>query len=172
MLNYSTGVGTRGGGLVSGWKGVLIKDWTIMTMISLGSGAPITPTVSGATVFANTNSASISIRPDGTGQPFFLDGRLNAAAFVAPPNGQWGALGRDFLTGPAQFTTSATANRTFRVGDRKNLTFSLRASNPLNHFVVTSWNTAFSAQNLEFGLPTQSGYSAPRMVTANVRINF
>jgi hypothetical protein len=80
---------------------------------------------------------------------------------------------RDFLTGPSQFTMSATANRTFRLGDRKNLTFSLRASNPLNHFVVTSWNTSFSAQNQQFGLPnTQGGYSAPRNVSANLRISF
>ena len=36
-LQYSTGVSARGGGLVSGWKGVLFRDWTVMPSFNLAS---------------------------------------------------------------------------------------------------------------------------------------
>ena len=95
---------------------------------------------------------------------------LNAAAFALPANGQWGDLGRNSLTGPYTFTMFGTAQRTFRLGDRKSATFSLRASNPLNHFVVTRWNSLISTQNTQFGEP--GAFTAPRSVTANIRISF
>ena len=170
MVTYSTGVGSRGGGLINGWKGVLIKDWTINTQVNLGSGQPFTPSTSLLATSLNSTSSRVSIRPDYTGAPFFLNGALNPAAFALPAAGEWGNLGRNSLTGPYTFTMNASANRTFRIGDRKSVTFSLRASNPLNHFVVTNWNSLVSQQNLQFGQPT--AYSAPRSVTANVRISF
>jgi hypothetical protein len=166
MLTYSSGVGARGGGLINGWRGVALKDWTIQTQVSVASGAPFTPSA-GALTLAGTGISG-TIRPDlVSGQPLYLDGTLNAAAFVAPPSGQWGTLGRDSLNGPFSFSTSASANRTFRIGDRKSVTFSLRANNPLNHPVVSSWYTTLGQQ---FGLP--SNYSQMRSVSANIRIGF
>jgi len=166
MLQYSTGVGARAGGLIGGWKGVLLKDWTISTNFNLGSGAPITVTA-GRLVIPGTGFSG-NIRADYNGQPLYLNGLLNSAAFVAPPLGQWGTLGRDSVNGPFSFTMSASANRTFRLGDRKNITFSLRSTNPLNHPVVSNWYTTVGS--VQFGLP--SVYSPMRSVTANVRFNF
>ena len=34
-FNYSTGQGRMGGALLSGWKGVIFKDWGIGTTISM-----------------------------------------------------------------------------------------------------------------------------------------
>jgi len=166
-LQYSTGVSARGGGLVSGWKGVLFRDWTVMPSMNLASGAPITVTASSLTLGGVGGG---SIRADYDGLPPYLNGYLNAAAFTVPTAGTYGNLGRDALTGPRQFTTSINANRTFRLADRKNLTFSLQAQNPLNHPVVSSWVTSIGNSSTQFGLP--QGYVNMRSVTATMRFNF
>jgi len=165
-LNYSTGVGTRGGALINGWKGVILKDWMITTNMTVASGAPITPT---AGKLLNGGTAQGNIRASYNGQPAYIGGILNKDAFGAPIAGQYGNIGRDVLTGPGQFTMSANASRTFRLADRKNLTFSLQSQNPLNHPNVSSWYTN-AASPQQFGLP--SNYVAMRSVTATMRFNF
>ena len=42
-LQYSTGVGVHGGALLSGWRGLIIKGWTFLSNINVGSGMPFTP---------------------------------------------------------------------------------------------------------------------------------
>jgi len=166
QLQYSTGVGARGGGLVNGWKGQIIRDWTIMSNITLASGAPIN-VISNTDILGGTSASNV-IRADYTGQPAYINGYLNPLAFTNAPAGTFGNLGRDVLNGPSQFSISANANRTFRLADRKNLTFSLQSQNPINHPVVSSWNTSINSN--QFGLP--QGYGAMRSVTATMRFNF
>src|SRR5205807_1825914 len=38
---YSTGVGKWGGTLLDGWRGALVKDWTLTSSIIAGSGFPL-----------------------------------------------------------------------------------------------------------------------------------
>jgi len=167
MLTFSSGVGSKAGGLISGWKGVALKDWTIQTMVTVATGGPLTPSA-GSLTLAGTGISG-TIRPDSVaGAPLYLNGALNPAAFTAPVSGQWGTLGRDSVDGPYSFSTSASANRTFRIGDRKSITFSLRANNPLNHPLVSSWYTNIASS--QFGTP--SNYSPMRSVSANIRISF
>jgi len=170
QLQYSTGVSVRGGGLVSGWKGVLFRDWTVMPGLILASGAPITISASQLALGGAPNG---NIRVDYIGGPTYINGVLNPAAFADPPAGAYGNLGRDALTGPVQFTTSLTAFRTFRLGDRKNLTFNAGMVNPLNHPNVSAWNTNWlptAAANAQFGLP--SAYNQQRTITGTLRFNF
>jgi len=167
QLQYSSGVSARGGGLVSGWKGVLFRDWTVMPNLTVASGAPITVTDSQLALGGAPNG---NIRADYTGQPAYLNGALNFAAFAPPPAGTYGNLGRDSLNGPMQFTTSMTALRTFRLADRKNLTFSVNAINPLNHPNVSAWSTNIGTNSTQFGLP--QSYVSQRQITANMRFNF
>jgi hypothetical protein len=166
QLQYSTGVSAAGGGLVSGWKGVLFRDWTVMPGVVVASGAPITIDASQLALGGAPNG---NIRVNYLGGPAYIDGRLNAAAFAVPV-GTYGNLGRDALNGPMLFSTSLTALRTFRLADRKNLTFSINATNPINHPTVSSWNLNFSPANTQFGLP--GAYSNMRQISANVRFNF
>jgi len=166
QLQYSTGVSAAGGGLVSGWKGVLFRDWTVMPGVVVASGAPITIDASQLALGGAPNG---NIRVNYLGGPAYIDGRLNAAAFAVPV-GTYGNLGRDALNGPMLFSTSLTALRTFRLADRKNLTFSINATNPINHPTVSSWNLNFSPANTQFGLP--AAYSTMRQIAANVRFNF
>src|SRR5262249_3721512 len=43
MLQYTSGMGLKGGTLLDGWRGRVIKDWTFVTTINVGSGLPLTP---------------------------------------------------------------------------------------------------------------------------------
>jgi hypothetical protein len=164
-LQYSTGVGARGGALVNGFKGVLFKDWTVMPSLVLASGAPINVT-DNATLIGGTAAASERVFYNGG--PIFVNGVLNKTAFSAPLPGQYGNLGRDAITGPNQFSTSLSANRTFRLADRRNLTFSVQMQNPLNHPVVTGWFTSYTSP--QFGAP--SNYNGMRTLSASMRLNF
>lgn len=166
-MQYSTGVGTRGGTLLNGWKGRLIKDWTFIAGINLGSGAPVTPTVQGLRLGGTAITGPV--RPLYTGQPLYLpDGSYNPLAFVAPPSGEWGNTGRNVLTGPMLFGTSASAGRIFRLGERRSVDLRFDSQNPLNHVTYTGYNAVVN--NLQWGLPT--GASAMRSFNANLRFRF
>jgi len=43
QVTYNTGVGLRGGAFLSGFKGKLVRGWTIDTRLTTGSGMPFTP---------------------------------------------------------------------------------------------------------------------------------
>jgi hypothetical protein len=137
----------------------------------VASGAPITIDASQLALGGAPNG---NIRVDYVGGPAYLNGALNPAAFAEPCNSAgvctYGNLGRDSLTGPMQFTTSLNALRTFRLADRKNVTFSVNVINPLNHPNVSAWNVNFGPNTTQFGLP--QSYVSQRQITANLRFNF
>ena len=100
-VQYSTGQGTSGGTLLSGWKGALAKDWTFAITMVAGSGLPETPillqrvaTGTGVTgtVRADYIGGSLDSHPPGYG--------FNIDAFAKPLSGQWGDAGRNIITGP------------------------------------------------------------------------
>jgi hypothetical protein len=100
---------------MSGWRGRLYKEWTILLPVTIGSGLPETPIY-----LASVPGTGITgtIRPDLTGAPIYanqLGLYLNPAAFTAPMSGQWGTAGRDSITGPPQFSFDASMVRTFRL---------------------------------------------------------
>ena len=43
QVQYTTGVGVAGGGLLDGVKGTLFKGWTVTAQLNTGSGLPLTP---------------------------------------------------------------------------------------------------------------------------------
>ncbi len=165
-LVYSTGMGMHGGGLMKGPKSVLLRDWTISTNITLAGGAPLTPTVMNSAL--GGTSIVGPLRPDYTGQPLFLDGLLNPAAFSLPPTGTYGNTGRGVITGPGLFSLNASAGRIIRLGERRSVDIRLDATNALNHVSIASWITTVNSP--QFGLP--SGAAAMRSVRAMVRFRF
>lgn len=154
QLQYTTGMGMRGGTLLTGWKGALLKEWTFMSQVTAGSGLAETPvylaTVPG-TGFTGT------IRPDYTG-----------TEFVAPASGEWGNAGRGTITGPDQFSLNASMGRVFRLSDKFNLEARADSTNALNHVNFSAWNTTIN--NAQFGLPT--GANAMRSVQLTMRLRF
>jgi hypothetical protein len=167
QAQYTTGIGVAGGALLGGWKGALLREWTFLTQLAMGSGLPLTPIYP---VAVPGTGLTGSVRPNATGAPVSVgDGRsLNPAAYGAPASGQWGNAGRNSIRGPAQFALDASLGRSFLLGDRFNVDFRLDATNVLNHVTFPSWNTTVGSA--QFGLPNRA--NAMRKVQANIRLRF
>jgi len=168
---YTTGMGLGGKTLMSGWKGLAYKEWTVSVAIKVASGLPETPTYGGAAVSGTGFSGPI--RPNVTGVSLYsgqLPGtHLNQAAYSVP-SGQWGDARRDSITGPNQFNLNATMARTFRLGKNYNLFTELDATNLLNHVTFSGWNTTWIPNSTQFG--AAMGPNAMRTVQLTARLRF
>jgi hypothetical protein len=166
QIQYTTGMGL-GRELMSGWRGRMLKEWTIGSQLSFGTGLPETPTYLAAvpgTSFTNT------IRPNVTGAPVYATGAgqyLNPAAYSAPSAGAWGTARRNSITGPDTFSLNSSMSRTFRLMNPFNLDVRIDATNILNHGVFTSWNSVVNSAT--FGLPAQANPMRSVQVTARMR---
>jgi hypothetical protein len=163
QVQYTTGIGVRGGTLLRGWKGAAYKGWTLIANITAGSGMPLTPVYVAA---VRNTGVTGSIRPDYTGAPVYAApaGRfLNPAAYAAAAAGLWGNAGRNSITGPDQFALNASMGRSFGDVDLR-----FDSTNALNHVTFPSWNT--SVNSAQFGLPNAA--NAMRSVQATLRWRF
>jgi hypothetical protein len=164
---YTTGAGVMGGTLLDGWKGRLLKDWTLGASLSAGSGLPLTPVY-----FAPVGGTGIvgAIRPDVVGPIGDVpDGYYaNPAAYAAPSPGQWGNAPRNSITGPRTFSLNAAVSRTFRIGGRLNFEWRIDATNLLNTVTYAGVNTLITSP--QFGLPT--GTNDMRKLRSSLRVRF
>lgn len=176
---YTSGEGLRGGTLLTGWRGRLLKEWTVTATIAAGTGLPESPIFLAAT---NGTGVTGNIRPSLTGQPIHASAVaghfLNAAAYTAPTSGQWGTAGRNSITGPGQFIFNTGLARTFRTGKRFNLDVRVDATNILNHPFFSAWNTTINPalsgtspvlSSPLFGLPTAANAMRSLQTTARLR---
>lgn len=167
QAQYTTGQGLEGGTLLGGWPGRLLKEWTLLTRINIGTGNPQTPVFPAA--IPGTGVVG-PIRPNLTGAPIYAtqgNGHLNAEAYTAPAAGQWGTAGRNSITGPNTFSLDGAMQRTFRPTSRFYLDVRIDASNLLNHVVFTSWNTTFG--NQQFGQPLSVNQMRSLQTTLRLR---
>ena len=154
-FQYTSGQGLTGGSLWQGWRGTLLKRWTISGQLSAGSGLPQTPVYLAAvpgtgftgTLRPNRTAASVT----GNTAPGY---RLNAAAYAAPAAGVFGNAGRYSIEGPGAISFDSSIARVFKLRDPFNLDVRVDASNVLNHPVYTGWNTITNSTT--FGLPASS----------------
>jgi len=166
-LQYTTGMGLGGETLLSGWRGTLLKEWTVLTSITAASGTPETPVLLEGipgTGFSNL------LRPDVTGKPLYAAAQgyyLNAAAFATPVAGQWGNARRNSITGPDQFSLDSALARTFRLKSQWNLDVRAEATNLLNHAAWTGWNT--TVNSTVFGLPAAANPMRSLQLTGRLR---
>jgi len=170
---YTSGQGLEGGTLLGGWRGRALKEWTVQSNLSYGSGLPETPIYPAAV--PGTGFTGI-IRPDLTGAPIYNSAagagttskvHLNPSAFAAPAAGQWGTAGRDSITGPDQLTLSSQLARTFRPHGKLYLDVAVNATNTLNHPAFPSWNNYVSST--QFGLPLAPGGMRVLQTTFHLR---
>jgi hypothetical protein len=167
-MQYTTGMGLRGGSLLSGWRGAILKEWTASTQINAASGLPLTPQYQG---IVQGTGVTGPIRPNYTGASIYDAPSglfLNPAAFTPPTAGQWGNAGRNTITGPSQFSLNAGAQRTFRINDRFSATLRVDSTNALNHPTFPSWVTLISSA--QFGL--QNPANPMRSVLTTLRVTF
>jgi hypothetical protein len=171
MAQFSSGFGRRGGTLVNGWKGALLKDWTLQSNISISSGAPLTATAGGIRSVTGGTGIIGSTRADATGlsldaaaagQPF------NLAAFALPATGTFGNAGRNTIAGPSSFSLNGSVGRVFRLGERRSADLRFEATNALNHVNFRGWNTTVGTT--QYG--ALIGPGAMRNLTANLRFRF
>ncbi len=165
---YTSGQGLGGGTLMEGWRGTLLKEWTVTTQITAGSGLPETPVY-----FATVPGTGMtgSIRANFTGSPLYSAPaglHLNPAAFAAPAAGQWGTARRNSITGPSQFSMNLSLARTFRLKGRYSLDTRVDATNFLNHEVYTSYVT--TVNSTQFGLPLAT--NGQRTLLSTTRLRF
>jgi outer membrane receptor protein involved in Fe transport len=167
QFQYTTGVGVRGGALVDGWQGSLLKGWTITSQLTTGSGMPLTPYVLTATPGTGyTGALRASLTGDLTDAP---EGYyLNPAAYRTPDPGTWGTAGRNSVRGPAPFSLNAGITRTFPWGSRYNIDWRIDATNVLNRVTYSAVNTLVASP--QFGLP--SAASQMRRIQTSVRVRF
>lgn len=151
QLQYTTGMGLTET-LLSGWRGTIFEEWTILTKLTAGSGLPATPIYF---VAAPGTGVTGSIRPDLTGAALYHGSTgyfLNAAAYTPPAAGHWGNARRDSIIGPAEFAFDGALARTFRLKGTRSLDVRVDATNLLNHATYTAWNTTVNSRT--FGLPS------------------
>lgn len=168
QLQYTTGMGLAGGALSRGRAATFLKEWTVGTQLTAGSGLPLTPIYLRA---VNGTGLTGSIRPDYTGAPLYdapPGPFLNPAAYVPPGAGRWGNAGRDTIIGPSQLMLDASFGRTFRMGDRLSLDLRVDSVNVLNHVTYVNWNTTVTSS--QFGVPTAA--NAMRGVQTTLRVRF
>ncbi len=168
QAQYTTGQGLEGGTLLGGWRGRMLKEWTLLTQINVGSGLPESPVY--PAIVPGTGSSG-SIRPDLTGAPIYQSqngAHVNSAAFAAPAPGAWGTAGRNSITGPNQFSLDSGMQRTFRPNKRFFLDARVEATNLLNHAVFSSWITTVGST--QFGLPPAA--NPMRSLQTTIRVRF
>ena len=168
QIQYTSGMGIGGRTLLSGWRGRVLKDWTVLSKITASSGLPETPIFLEAVPGTGVTG---TIRPDLTGVSIHQVSNgyfLNAGAYSAPAAGQYGTAGRDSIHGPNQFDLDGTLARTFRLRNPLSLDVQLAATNLLNHGVFSSWNTTVNSTT--FGLP--AGTNPMRSIELTGRLRF
>jgi hypothetical protein len=155
----------------SDWYWNLIRGWRLNGNYNLTSGPPFTATVSGDPSGTGTISAE---RADATGLPV-TGGNcatcqyFNTAAFgPVLPAGTYGTAGRDTIPGIVNFSITASASRSFLVGERHRLQMTFSTVNPLNHPSITGIGTVVGTNT--YGLPTVAG--GMRTVSAEARFTF
>lgn len=168
QFQYTTGVGVRGGTLVDGLKGTLLKGWTVIAQLTTGSGLPLTPVyltpVAGTGVTGTIRPALTGASVDALPSGYYL----NPLAYAPPEPGQWGAAGRNSGRGPDQFALDAGVSRGFPWGDRLNLEWRVDATNILNRVTYAGVNTLVGAP--QFGLPS---FANPmRKIQMSVRLRY
>jgi hypothetical protein len=164
---YTTGMGVTGGTLLDGWKGKVLKGWTITGQLTAGSGMPFTPVYSAP---VGVTGVTGSLRPSLTGASLSAPSGyyLNPAAYTQPPTGQWGDAGRNSVTGPTQFAFNAGVTRTFQLSERMSFDWRLDATNVLNRVTYVGVSSLLGGP--QFGLPSST--NTPRKIQSTMRLRF
>jgi len=170
-FQLSSPVGVRGLLRNGGWKTQLLKSWNMNSSFNATTGTPLTAKVSGNLANTGGLAGGGSLRAEATGLPIQGPGGayFNTLAFTTPLPGQFGNAGRSTIPGLFRVTVISSLNRSFRFGEsRRTLTFTVNASNVLNHVTITNIGTTVNSTS--YGLPT--GASATRGITLNSRFSF
>ena len=170
-FQLSSPVGIRGLLRNGGWRTKLLRSWNMNGTFNVTTGTPLTAFVSGNLSNTGGLAGGGSLRAEATGLPIHADGQpyFNRLAFTTPLSGQFGNAGRTTIPGLFRTTINSSLNRSFRFGEtRRSLSFSVNATNVLNHVTITGIGTTVNASN--YGSPTSA--SGTRSLSLSSRFNF
>jgi hypothetical protein len=194
---FSVAVSYNVPGPRGGWAKPILKDWSVNTIVYARSAPPVN-VVTGKNPFPGTfvSGANSVQRPNVVpGVPFYLSNPsapggqiINKAAFVNPPAGQQGDLGRNALRGFGASQVDFTLQRMFKLSERFSLKSSADFFNIFNHpqfgapiNYMTSPQFGHSTQTLNswLGAGGQSGglnplyqIGGPRSVQLALKLQF
>jgi hypothetical protein len=150
--------------MFGGWRGA--ANYTYQT------GTPLTPIVTGS--FGSVaNGSSGSLRANATGVPVFTSGLtfpqfFNPLAFIAPPAGQYGNVGRNSITGPSNSVLNAQFSRDIRMKNNRAWTLQANINNILNQENLAGINVNLNSSF--FGQVTS--FRAARSAQLQVRFRY
>ena len=120
-----------------GWRNTLASGWSLNSILTLQDGFPFTPQLS----FNPSNNGDTrnpvrpSLNPAFSG-PVILGSPnqyFNPSAFVVPPNGTYGNVGRNTFIGPGLATLDFSLLKDTRITEKLGLQFRAEFFNILNH---------------------------------------
>lgn len=168
------GHGKALGGQLSGWGNALAGGWSLNSILTLQSGFPFTPQLS----FNPSNNGDTrnpvrpSLNPDFSG-PVIIGGPsryYNPNAFIVPPNGTYGNLGRDTLIGPGLATLDLSLIKNTQITEALRLEFRAEVFNLLNR---PNFNTPnLIAFTSAAGIPSSSAGVITSTSTASREVQF
>jgi hypothetical protein len=150
----------------------VLGGWVFGGNIRVESGPPFTARVVGdyADVARGVNG---TLRANVTGAPAAIDEPgaerwFNPAAFVAPPTGSFGDVGRNTVDGPGTFLVNMTLTKNISLGRPRTLSLRVLANNVFNTPQFTSIDTVVNSST--YGQVTRAG--AMRSVQIQTRLRF
>jgi hypothetical protein len=120
-----------------GWRDTLASGWALNSIVTLQDGFPFTPQLS----FNPSNNGDTrnpvrpSLNPAFSG-PVILGSPnqyFDPNAFLVPPNGTYGNLGRDTFIGPGLASLDFSLLKDTRIAEKVDLQFRAEFFNVLNH---------------------------------------
>jgi hypothetical protein len=139
-------------------RGRLLGGWSLSSIVTLQSGFPFTPQLGFNP--SNNGDTRNPVRP--SWNPAFsgpvIQGSpnryFNPAAFVAPPNGTYGNVGRDVLIGPGMATVDFSVLKNTALTERTKLQFRAEFFNVLNRANFNTPNPVVLASGSSLPAPT------------------
>jgi hypothetical protein len=149
---------------LSGWPDRVASGWALDSIVTLQGGFPFTPQLS----FNPSNNGDTrnpvrpSLNPAFSGKVILGSPNqyFNPDAFLVPPNGTYGNLGRDTFTGPGLATLDLSLLKDTRITEKLGVQLRAEFFNVLNH-------ANFNTPNLiAFTSPTGAPSPAAGVITS------
>jgi hypothetical protein len=159
---------------MSGWENGFVGGWSVNSIVTIQSGFPFTPQLS----FNPSNDGDTrnpvrpSWKPGFTG-PVILGGTtqwFNPAAFIVPPTGTFGNVGRDVLTGPGLATWDFSVLKDTHLFEKLDLQFRAEIFNILDRTNLDTPNLIVFTSGT--GAPSPVGGTFTQTSTTSRQVQF
>jgi hypothetical protein len=160
----------------SGWENGIVGGWTLNSIVTIQSGFPFTPQLSFNP--SNDGDTRNPVRPNWnpafTG-PVILGGAsqwFNPNAFLVPPTGTFGNVGRNVLTGPGLATWDFSVMKDTHLFEKLDVQFRAEIFNLLNRVNLDTPNLIVFTSSAVGAPPSPVAGSFTQTSTTSRQIQF